>query len=179
MRVKIRQWNHNELVPPDMMDQLMTIEEVCFKPEIQESYESKRNLIEQADIVLFAYDGPNIIGEAYTATSAAGDMGEEGDPDAEHLKGLFELMDQEDAVYCMSLAVLPDYRGQGVAKQLLWDTIQKCKESRFNLLYSHAKVGPSAHLFGLLGGQCVEERENWCGTGDTYILFRIPLWPED
>ena len=175
MAVKIRQYKELT-VSPDIMKDLMDIETRCFNPNIQETYESKKELVESADIVLFAYDGERIIGEAYTAQEEAGDMGDPGNKDTIHLAEVFKDMKCAGGVYFMSLAVLPEYQGKGIARQLLIDMTYCCVRKGFSYIYTHAKEGSSAHLFHSLGGKMLSKRENWFDTGNTHYLFKISLW---
>ena len=173
MKIKIKPYNNADLLTPDQMDELMRIERECFKEELQEDENSKKFLIENAEIVLFAYDDHDgrIVGEAYCIIEKP----EKADhPDDDVMEELFEEMDLNDSIYFMSFAVLPDYQGKGVAGQLLNDVLLQAKQLDFNYLYTHAKMGASAHLFGKYG-EFISQHDNWFGTGESYLLFRIDL----
>ena len=172
--LKIRRFGAHELTDVFEHD-LMEIETRCFEPDIQETWESKRKLIERSDIILFAYDENKIIGEAYTAKEAAGDMGEPGHRDTVHLEEVFAKAKKENGVYFMSFAILPEYQGKGIGKQLMADMFSVCKKEGFKVVYSHAHEGASAHMFESFGGEFIEEREDWFDTGVSYYLYRIQL----
>jgi GNAT superfamily N-acetyltransferase len=171
---KIKRFNSEDLTDKFEHD-LMEIEEQCFDENIQEDWESKKELVLKSDIVLFAYDGDKIIGEAYVAKDSAGDMGEEGHRDTIHLEEVFAKMKTENGVYFMSFAVLPEYQDKGIGKQLIADTLATCKDEGFKVIYSHAHVGQSDYLFKKFGGKFIESREDWFSTGETHNLYRIEL----
>jgi N-acetylglutamate synthase-like GNAT family acetyltransferase len=84
-------------------------------------------------------------------------------------------MRKENGVYFMSFAVLPEYQGKGIGRQLVSDMLYTCKEEGFKAVYSHANEGASAHLFESFGGEFIEKREDWFDTGNSHYLYRIPL----
>ena len=175
MVIKVKRWNHADTITPDMMDELMAIEIACFKPELQETYDSKKELIQDAEIVLFAYDKDEIIGEAYCIRSYPDGLLDDESEDANHLWDLFEDIGDTNSIYFMSFAVLPDYRNQSIARLLLDDMISLCKYAGYSSIFTHAKMGASAHLFEKAGGELIEKRSNWFETGENYSLFCIPL----
>jgi ribosomal protein S18 acetylase RimI-like enzyme len=172
--LEIRRFDPKDL-NEDFEHDLMEIETRCFEPSIQEDWESRKDLIEHSNIILFVYDGEKIVGDAYCADEEAGDMGEPDDVDTIHLEEVFAKMKEENGIYVMSFALLPEYQGRGIAKQLVSEMVSISKREGFKVMYSHAHEGASAHLFESVGGKFVEKREDWFGTGFSYYLYRIEL----
>ena len=157
---------------------LMEIETRCFEESIQETWESKKELIEKSDIALFVFADHKIIGEAYVAKDEAGDMGNpeyDENKDAQHLAEVFDRMRKEGGIYFMSFAVLPEYQGQGIGKDLIQTMFDQAKKEGFRVMYTHANEGTSEYLFIKLGGEFIEKRVNWFDTGHDHSLYRIPL----
>jgi ribosomal protein S18 acetylase RimI-like enzyme len=163
------------IIPQSFIDahkeQLMELEETCFKESIQEDWDSKQELIKAADVAVFAFNNSGIVGEAYVSRGDCSELND--DVDGNHLKDLFVKMDEEGAIYFMSFAILPEFQGKGIGERLLRKTINYCVDSGFKIVYAHAHKGVSSHLFEKVGGKFIEKRENWFDTGDTYLLYKM------
>lgn len=157
----------------DLKDDLMMLEKI-FHPNIQEKWKNKLELLETAKTVLLCYIDNKVIGEAYTIDAEHLRNDNEND-DSKHLNKIADLMEKENAVCLCSLAVLPEYEGQGIATELMEMIISDSKQKGYTAIYSHAHEGASEHLHKKLGGKEILKRENWGNTGETYILYKIEL----
>jgi N-acetylglutamate synthase-like GNAT family acetyltransferase len=158
----------------DFKDDLMKLESVAFHPDIQEEWDDKLELLQNAVCVLLCVSSRKIVGEAYTVDSVAL-MNDGEDTDSQHLNEIALLMEQENAVYLCSLAVLPEYEGIGIANEFMKMLIHDAKHKGYTAIYSHAHEGASAHIHEKFGGKEVLRRENWYDTGATHILYKITL----
>ena len=161
-------------IDDSMEDELMNIENSCFEEAIRETWESKKELIQDSIIAVFAKND-GYIGEGYLSNEESGDMGDEGHTDTIHLAEVFSKMKSENGLYFMSFAVLPEHWGGGIGKEIVKTALSAAKEKGFSCVYSHANSGASEHIFKSIGGVFLEKRENWFDTGNTHSLYRIPL----
>ena len=159
----------------DFKDDLMKLEEVAFHPDIREDWEDKLELLENAVCVLLCCADKKIVGEAYTIDAENLFNSEADDDDSNHLNDIARLMEKENAVYLCSLAVLPEYEGQGIATEFMQTLIADAKHKGYTAIYSHAHEGASAHIHEKFGGKELLRRENWFDTGATHILYKITL----
>ena len=159
----------------DFKDDLMKLEEVAFHPDIREDWEDKLELLENAVCVLLCCADKKIVGEAYTIDASDLYDGEAEDRDPIHLNEIASSLARENAVYLFSLAVLPEYEGQGIATEFMTMLIADAKHKGYTAIYSHAHEGASAHIHKKFGGKELLRRENWFDTGATHILYKITL----
>ena len=159
----------------DFKDDLMEVENI-FHEDIRETWEDKlENLINSKCALLCMVDH-RIIGEAYTLD--ADFMRAEDDEDYDdfkHLNAICDMMEKENALYLSSLAVLHQYKGNGIASGFMQMIIADAKHKKHTAIYSHAHEGASTYLHEKFGGKALLKRENWFDTGDTYILYKIEL----
>jgi Acetyltransferases len=159
----------------DYKDDLMKLEEVAFHPDIREEWEDKLDLLEIFAIcVLLCCAKRHVVGEAYTVDNE-GLRNHGTDDDSKHLNEIADMIKSENALYLCSLAVLPEYEGQGIATEFMTMLIEDAKHKGYTAIYSHAHEGASAHLHKKFGGKELLRRENWYSTGATHILYVINL----
>ena len=159
----------------DFKDDLMKIENI-FHEDIRESWEDKLENLINAKCVLLACADKKVIGEAYTLDANFMRLEDDEDyDDFKHLNDICDLMEKENALYLSSLAVLPEYEGQGIANEFMKGIIMDAQYKGYKAIYSHAHEGASAHLHEKFGGKELLRRDNWFDTGATHILYRIEL----
>jgi GNAT superfamily N-acetyltransferase len=79
--------------------------------------------------------------------------------------------DLEDTFYLESVAVIPEYQGKGIGKQLLRSIILRTKKKGFQYIAGHMKEGFAERWRGVPLAQF----NNYYGTGKTFEYFRREL----
>ncbi len=152
-------------------DSLMNIERSCFHPNIQETAETKREMLEMEDTIAFVAEvDRKTVGESY------------GFPlrNVINLPGAFVLSQRYlgkrvKALYHYSIGVLPEYQGMGIGKALKRATILEAKRQGYRFLVGHAKEGAALELNKKLGARVTESYDDWFNTGNTHYLYELDL----
>jgi GNAT superfamily N-acetyltransferase len=78
-------------------------------------------------------------------------------------------------VHIDGFTVLPSHRGQGIGYKLIDAVIQWAIDSDYKFLIGEARQGASWHMFESIGSEEILRYENWGGTDETYISFKLEL----
>lgn len=149
----------------------MELETECFDPNIRETTKSKRRLLTLDETIAFvAFDGDRVVGEAYGLSMAK----YKGFPDSQKLVRYYKKSGVE-AMYLISLAVLPRYRNVGLGKALKISLMKEAKKLGYDVIVSHAREGAALELNKRLGARVIKPYPDWFGTGETYYLCEIDL----
>jgi GNAT superfamily N-acetyltransferase len=91
--------------------------------------------------------------------------------------GLEELPESERqaAIHCYSNSVLPSFQHQGLGTILKAHWLAIAAAKGFKTVYGYARPGASQKLNASLGAVFLRGFANWCGTGEEYKLYRLPL----
>lgn len=74
-----------------------------------------------------------------------------------------------------SITVLPEFRRQGLASQLVTETLDWAEQMGFEWFVGEAREGSSWNVFENLGANPLYQYKNWNGTGETYMFFKMKI----
>jgi GNAT superfamily N-acetyltransferase len=80
-----------------------------------------------------------------------------------------------NVVHIDGFTVLPSHRGQGLGYKLIDAVIEWMINSNYNILTGEAREGASWHIFKSVGAEEILNYENWEGTDETYISFKLEI----
>jgi GNAT superfamily N-acetyltransferase len=152
--------------------ELMELERKCFYPEVQETWESKKKLLQSAISCFFAYTEGRIVGEAYTIDKNSISISNAYNKDDYNFNNLIAMMTDHDAYLC-SFGVLPEYNGRGIGRSLISNIIADTIDKGYTIGYTYAHEGVSEHLCNKFHGKIIAEHKNWFGAENTRILYKI------
>ena len=152
--------------------ELMEIERKCFYPKIQETWESKKKLLQSAISCFFAYVEGRIVGEVYTIGKDSIFISNAYNQDDDNFNKLIAMMTEKD-VYLCSFGVLPEYNGKGIGRSLISNIIADTFDKGYTMGYAYAHEGVSEHLCNKFHGKIIAEHKNWFGAENTRILYKI------
>jgi ribosomal protein S18 acetylase RimI-like enzyme len=95
----------------------------------------------------------------------------------EEIEGLDQLSaaEKEDAIYCYSNTVLPQFQRRGYGDILKAHWLGLVVSKGFKSVYGHARPGASQALNAKFGAVFLGEFADWYGTGETYKMYRLAL----
>jgi len=96
---------------------------------------------------------------------------ERSSPGLEHLPET----ERQTAIHCYSNSMLPPFQHLGLGKILKVHWIGIAAARGFKAVYGYARPGASQKLNASLGAVFLCGFANWCGTGEEYKLYRLPL----
>jgi len=152
--------------------ELMELERKCFYPKVQETWESKKKLLQSAISCFFAYIEGKIVGETYTISKDSISISNAYNKDDYNFNNLIAMMTEND-VYLCSFGVLPEYNGRGIGRALISNIIVDTMDKGYTMGYAYAHEGVSEHLCNKFHGKIIAEHKNWFGAGNTRILYKI------
>ena len=152
--------------------ELMEIERKCFHPDVQETWESKKKLLQSSVSCFFAYCEDTIIGEAYTVDKESIRISDAYHKDQDNFNQLIAMMTEKD-VYLFSFGVLPRYHEQGVGRSLISKIILDTIDKGYTMGYAYADSRISQHLCKKFRGKIVAEHKSWFGAKSTRILYKV------
>jgi len=80
-----------------------------------------------------------------------------------------------NVVHIDGFTVLPSHQGQGLGYQLIDAVIEWMTNSNYTILIGEAREGASWHMFKNIGSDEILRYENWGGTNETYVSFKLEL----
>jgi len=80
-----------------------------------------------------------------------------------------------NVVYIESFTVMPEFKGQGYGHDLIKLAIDWATESGYKYIRGEARKGASWKIFQNFGATQILTYENWGGTKEEYISFKIEL----
>jgi GNAT superfamily N-acetyltransferase len=80
-----------------------------------------------------------------------------------------------NVVYIESFTVMPEFKGQGYGHDLIKLAIDWATESGYKYITGEARKGASWKIFQNFGATQILTYENWGGTKEEYISFKIEL----
>jgi GNAT superfamily N-acetyltransferase len=91
--------------------------------------------------------------------------------------GLEELPESERqaAIHCYSNSMLPPFQYQGLGTILKAHWLGMASAKGYKVVYGYARPGASQKLNASFGAVFLRGFPNWCGTGEEYKLYRLPL----
>jgi GNAT superfamily N-acetyltransferase len=91
--------------------------------------------------------------------------------------GLEKLAESEwqAAIHCYSNSILPSFQHQGLGTILKKHWLGMAATKGYKTVYGYARPGASQRLNTSLGAEFLHGFPNWCGTGEEYKLYRLPL----
>jgi GNAT superfamily N-acetyltransferase len=91
--------------------------------------------------------------------------------------GLEDLVESETqaAIHCYSNSILPPFQDRGLGTVLKKHWLGMVAAKGYNTVYGYARPGASQRLNASLGAVFLHDFPNWCGTGEKYKLYRLPL----
>lgn len=96
--------------------------------------------------------------------------------DKDKLVGEIILTWQSDSVvHGESITVMPEYRRKGVGSKLVNLALQWAENMGFNTFLGEARKGASWGLFEDLGAKPICMHQNWHGTGEDYMFFKMEI----
>ena len=152
-----------------LKDQILNIEN-CFPEELgADEVETKKWCCANDAVVFLAFDGDEIVGDIYAGGLDPKDENwEVGEwDDYEHL--------DKKVAYIYSVAVLPDYRYQGIAKSLKIKMNETLKELGYDYVLGHSNEGGMTRISLSLGAKILKKEENICGSSETHYLTETGL----
>jgi hypothetical protein len=96
---------------------------------------------------------------------------ERSSPGLEHLPET----ERQTAIHCYSNSMLPPFQHLGLGKILKAHWMGIAAARGFKAVYGYARPGASQKLNASLGAVFLCGFKNWCGTGEEYKLYRLPL----
>jgi ribosomal protein S18 acetylase RimI-like enzyme len=163
---------------------LLRIEEKCFHPNLQETWDDKVDLLENSISYFLAFDGEwqtgRVIGEIFAI--ALKDVPVEEDDlskekEGEYWKTLKVSYLREPVAYIYSIGVLPDYQGQGIAKRLMVNLLRDLKDdgADYTHVISHCRNGASMTIHGMFGFDVLHRVTNWYDVREDYTCVELKL----
>jgi len=152
--------------------ELMEIEKSCFYPEVQETWESKKKLLQSAISCFFAYVEGKIIGEAYAIDKDTIPLSNAYHKDQDNFNKLISMM-TDNEVYLCSFRVLPQFNGKGIGRALISNIIVDTFDKGYMMGYAYAHESVSEHICKKFHGKIISEHKNWFGEENTRILYKI------
>jgi GNAT superfamily N-acetyltransferase len=109
-----------------------------------------------------------LAGESYGFPVASSD---------ERINGLVDLTDSEkkSGIYCYSTTILPSFQAHGLGTILKAHWLGLAAGKGFDVIYGHARPGPSQKLNTKFGALFLKSFPDWVGTGEEYRGYRLAL----
>jgi len=152
------------------IDQLMDIEQ-NYNPKLRKTADEKRELYTSPNsLILLWLKEQKVLGERSGLSIK--------DIDEEELIALIPNYTQycaSNALYVHSFTVRPEYRGQGLGKELALAFIKKAKEMGYSRIIGHAREGASKHINEIFGSTIIKSFENWYETREIYYFHDLVL----
>jgi GNAT superfamily N-acetyltransferase len=96
--------------------------------------------------------------------------------DKNELVGEIVLTWQSDnVVHVESFTVLPSHRSKGLGHELVRLAVEWGTNSNYKYLTGEARKGASWKVFQNFGGEEILTYQNWGGTKEDYVFFKIDL----
>jgi len=152
------------------MSQLMEIEQT-YNPKLRESIEEKKGSYTlSGSIILLSLEGDIVLGER--SGLALTDIIEE-----ELIQKIpnFSGYASRKTLYVHSFTVRPEYRGNGIGKNMARSFIDMAKSMDYQSIIGHAREGASCHVNQQLGSRIIKPFENWYDTGETYYFHELNI----
>lgn len=83
--------------------------------------------------------------------------------------------ESSNVLHVDSITILPNYRSRGLGHDLVKLAIEWGTNSDYKYLTGEARKGASWKVFENFGAEKILEYENWGGTKETYVSFKIEL----
>lgn len=83
--------------------------------------------------------------------------------------------DSKNVAHVEKITVLPAHAGKGVGHELLRLAIEWATNSDFKFIIGEARQGASWKVFQNFGAIPVLTHEDWSGTKENYVLFKLEL----
>lgn len=83
--------------------------------------------------------------------------------------------ESSNVVNLENLTVIPTHRRQGIGTKLVDAAIDWAEMSGYKLLAGEARMGASWSLLENIGAHPLFKYENWNGTNEDYMLFKIEI----
>lgn len=152
--------------------QFITLEEKCFVPELQMTEkEIKDSMCDKDAIVFLALEDGKLIGVTYGNLLQSTNL--------EWFDGHWDPNTyshyNEKTIYITSTAVLPEYRGKGIAIKLKIEMHKQLKKEKFKYVIGHAYEGAMINICKMFGGKIIKKFINWYDSGETHLLYEIDL----
>jgi predicted GNAT family acetyltransferase len=80
-----------------------------------------------------------------------------------------------NVVHGDSITVMSSHRGQGIAHDLVKESLDWASESGFEYFIGEARKGASWKVFQDFGAEEILVYKNWSKTGEEYVSFKITL----
>jgi len=151
---------------------IIALEEKCFVEElIMTEKEIEESLCDEGAICYLAFDNGVLIGNTY------GNILQSTDTDwfdGHWNPETYEHYD-EKTMYVTSTAVLPEYRGKGVATKLKQFMFKDLKENGFKYVVGHSDSGAMTHINEKFGAKIIGEFKNWYDSSETHYLYEVKI----
>jgi GNAT superfamily N-acetyltransferase len=83
--------------------------------------------------------------------------------------------DKKSAIHCYSNTILPSFQQKGLGTILKAHWLGMAAGKGFDAVYGYARPGSSQSLNAKFGAVFINRFPNWCGTGEEYKMYRLPL----
>ena len=140
--------------------------ELCFSEEL------KKELMTDPDVIAYiALDGNKVIAENYGQSLQS--------TDTDWFEGHYDPTTYRNydkkTFYVTSIAVLPDYNGQGIAKDMTYSMFQDLKRDGYEYVTGHYNEGSMTKIIEWFNGEIIEVCENWFDSDETHNFMEIDL----
>lgn len=153
--------------PTVPIEETMAFEEI-FEEGLQFDVETKRAILDAAEVKLWLYIGKQIVGEAYGITPPAlQEAIDEQIPDCEIYNPEFNQL------YCYSTAILPKFQGQDLGKLLKACWLCRASALGFSNIIGHSTHPAMKYLNELFGAVHSTKHEDWYGSGRTAYFYTL------
>ena len=140
--------------------------ELCFSEEL------KKELMTDPDGVYYiALDGDRVIAENYGQSLQS--------TDTDWFEGHYDPTTyrhfDKKTFYVTSIAVLPEYNGRGIAKDMTYRMFQDLKLDGYEYCTGHYNEGAMTKIIEWFNGETVEVCEHWFDSDETHNFMEIDL----
>jgi GNAT superfamily N-acetyltransferase len=147
------------------LEQTMAFEALYSEGERLDLVEKQQMRDTRGSIFVWMHADGELAGETY------------GTPLEHSSPGLEDLSEPERkaAIHCYSNSVLPAFQHQGLGTILKAHWLGIAAATGFKTVYGYARPGASQKLNASFGALFLRGFSDWCGTGEEYKLYRLPL----
>jgi ribosomal protein S18 acetylase RimI-like enzyme len=140
--------------------------ELCFSEEL------KKELMTDPDGVYYiALDGDKVIGENYGQSLQSTDTDWfEGHYDPSTYRNY-----DKKTFYVTSIAILPEYNGMGIAKDMTYRMCKDLKKDGYKYITGHYNEGAMTNIIKFFNGETIDVCENWFDSDETHNFMEIDL----
>jgi GNAT superfamily N-acetyltransferase len=147
------------------LEQTMAFESLYSEGERLDLTEKQKMRDAPGAIFVWMFVDGELAGETY------------GTPLERSSPGLEDLQESErrSALHCYSNSILPSFQHQGLGTILKAHWLGVAAARGFKTVYGYARPGASQKLNASLGAVFLRGFPDWCGTGEEYKLYKLPL----